>query len=80
MIGWLIVVGVLCFAVGYALGQSGMTGLLKVMMEVIHDNARLRRGDFTEAEFQNLCHNFSECDKERFKQGCREYQAKLFGE
>ena len=41
---------------------------------------RLRRGDFTPEEFQNLCHNFSEDDKQKFFQGCREYQKKLFGE
>ena len=41
---------------------------------------RLKRGDFTEEEFQNLCHNFSEDDVCRFKQGCEEYQRKLFGD
>jgi hypothetical protein len=41
---------------------------------------RLKRGDFTPEEFQNLCHNLSEDDKEKFVEGCREYQKKLFGE
>lgn len=40
---------------------------------------RLRRGDFTEEEFQNLCHKFGEGDYERFCDGCDEYQRKLFG-
>ena len=40
---------------------------------------RLRRGDFTEEEFQNLCHNFDEADLERFGKGCEAYQRKLFG-
>ena len=40
---------------------------------------RLTRGDFTEEEFQNLCHNFTPEDAERFAEGCRQYQSKLFG-
>jgi hypothetical protein len=40
---------------------------------------RLKRGDFTEAEFQSLCHGFSEGDMERFGKGCEEYQRRLFG-
>ncbi len=39
---------------------------------------RLLRGEFTEEEFQNLCHNFSEDDESRFKEGCKAYQDKLF--
>jgi hypothetical protein len=41
---------------------------------------RLKEGNFTEEEFQNLCHNKSVQDGyECFKQGCNEYQKKLFG-
>jgi hypothetical protein len=40
---------------------------------------RLLAGDFTEEEFQNLCHNFSEDDATRHAQGCLEYHKKLFG-
>lgn len=40
---------------------------------------RLKRGEFTEEEFQNLCHNLSTDDQERFKRGCEEYQKRLFG-
>ena len=42
--------------------------------------ARLKKGDFTEEEFQNLCHNFSETDKAAFVLGCQNYQKKLFGD
>jgi hypothetical protein len=40
---------------------------------------RLLRGDFTEDEFQNLCHRFQDADAERFSQGCVDYMTKLFG-
>lgn len=41
--------------------------------------SRLKSGDFTEEEFQNLCHKFTEDDACRFRAGCEEYQRKLFG-
>ncbi len=44
--------------------------------------ARLKRGDFTPDEFQNLCHHRDEkpgCTQADFDRGCREYQANLFG-
>lgn len=44
---------------------------------------RLLAGNFTPEEFQNLCHNLHEnpnCTKEDFKQGCREFTIKLFGD
>jgi hypothetical protein len=40
---------------------------------------RLKRGDFTEEEFQSLCHNLAADDRDRFRRGCEEYQKKLFG-
>jgi hypothetical protein len=43
---------------------------------------RLKRGDFTPEEFQNLCHNRHAdpmCTPEDFFAGCAEYQRKLFG-
>jgi 8-oxo-dGTP diphosphatase len=40
---------------------------------------RLKAGDFSEEEFQNLCHNFDESDADRFALGCRDYQKLLFG-
>lgn len=33
----------------------------------------------SEEEFQALCHNANEDDAERFRQGCLEYQCRLFG-
>jgi hypothetical protein len=42
--------------------------------------ARLKAGQFSEEEFQNLCHTFSDGDKQRFFDGCAEYQRKLFGQ
>lgn len=46
--------------------------------EIFDEIQRLKQGNFTEEEFQNLCHNFSEDDEVRFKQGCIDYQKKLF--
>ena len=43
---------------------------------------RLKRGDFTPEEFQNLCHHRDEkegCTQACFFDGCAEYQTKLFG-
>ena len=43
---------------------------------------RLKRGDFTPEEFQNLCHHRDEkpgCTRKDFEEGCQEYQTKLFG-
>lgn len=53
-----------------------------LLLEIIslHDElARLKRGDFTDEELQNLCHNLDESDYEKFCAGCTEYQRKLFG-
>jgi len=41
---------------------------------------RLKRGDFTENEFQNLCHQFEDKDVYKFANGCVEYMNKLFGQ
>lgn len=43
---------------------------------------RLKRGDFTPEEFQNLCHHRDDkpgCTPEDFFTGCALYQQKLFG-
>jgi hypothetical protein len=43
---------------------------------------RLKRGDFTPEEFQNLCHNLHEkpgCTLELQGKGCDAFQKKLFG-
>ncbi len=49
--------------------------------------ARLKDGNFTPEEFQNLCHNLhlkgtdstSNCRESDFRTGCLDYQDKLFG-
>src|SRR5688572_27790919 len=50
------------------------------VLELEKEINRLKAGNFTEEEFQNLCHNKQIQDGyECFKQGCNEYQKKLFG-
>lgn len=48
-------------------------------MDLEQEIIRLKSGNFTEEEFQNLCHTFTEEDACRFKRGCTAYQEKLFG-
>ncbi len=40
---------------------------------------RLKRGEFTREELQNLCHNLTADDACAFKRGCELEQIKLFG-
>lgn len=46
---------------------------------------RLKEGNFTPEEFQNLCHNLHEkclsdgLTRQAFEDGCKAYQDKLFG-
>lgn len=54
-------------------------GTLATMQDLEQEVARLCRGEFTEEEFQNLCHKFGPEDAQRFCQGCEHYQQKLFG-
>lgn len=54
----------------------------KSEMDSLHEeNIRLLKGEFTDKEFQDLCHYFSEKpDKQKeFAQGCMDYMKKLFG-
>jgi hypothetical protein len=53
--------------------------VMEAKNELVRENNRLRAGEFTEEEFQNLCHNFTPDDECRFKAGCEMYQRKLFG-
>jgi hypothetical protein len=46
---------------------------------LVKDIVRLKSGDFTPEELQNLCHSVSETDKTAFFEGCAAYQRKLFG-
>lgn len=44
------------------------------------ENQRLKEGNFTPEEFQNLCHNLGrDCTLPVFDQGCKSYQESLFG-
>jgi hypothetical protein len=60
---------------GLPFGFEHAADTLRLVAEV----RRLRAGRFTEEEFQGLCHGLSPDDRRRFEQGCRDYQAKLFG-
>ena len=76
---------VLLAVIGFLLAVIvGMVGaLLRYdvhMHDLIEENHRLKSGNFTEEEFQNLCHNVSiQEGRARFEEGCRDYQRKLFG-
>lgn len=41
---------------------------------------RLREGEFSDEEFQHLCHCVPETDREAFFTGCADYQRSLLGE
>jgi hypothetical protein len=56
-----------------------LTDLKQQLVETKAEVERLRRGDFTEEEFHDLCHNLSEDNEQRFKQAFSDYQKKLFG-
>lgn len=56
--------------------------LLETVGAMAEENQRLKRGDFTPEEFQNLCHHRDEkpgCTQTNFEIGCTKYQRKLFG-
>lgn len=57
-----------------------LNGVMNSLATSQREVERLRAGSFTPQEFQNLCHNFDEKDREVFVAGCIEYQKKLFGE
>lgn len=48
-------------------------------LKLVEEINRLKRGYFTDEEFQALCHNLSEEDLAKFKLGCYAYWKKLFG-
>lgn len=55
----------------------------ELVLELEAEVARLKRGDFTPTEFQDLCHHRDEkpgCTRADFEAGCHEYQKRLFGE
>lgn len=51
----------------------------KIIAELTSEIQRLKSGDFTEEEFQHLCHCIPESDRERFFQGCLDYQRQILG-
>lgn len=56
--------------------------LLHAKSQLRKEVERLKRGDFTPEEFQNLCHHRDEkpgCTYQEFCDGCAEYQRQLFG-
>jgi hypothetical protein len=60
--------------------QAELTHDLKQQARTLEaEVARLKRGDFTDAELQDLCHNMPPDSLGKFKRGCEDYSAKLFG-
>ena len=53
--------------------------LTKENEELRAEVERLKAGDFTDEEFQNLCHCIPEQNRDEFFKGCAEYQRRLFG-
>lgn len=51
----------------------------RIIQALLVDRDRLLRGDFTELEFQNLCHNRGPENQQAFFDGCAAYQTQLFG-
>lgn len=57
-----------------------LANLLKTIQDQAVELERLKRGEFTEAERQNLCHNCLVQDGyPSFVEGCANYQKELFG-
>jgi multidrug resistance efflux pump len=64
--------------------MAALSVRLDELSTAIAEVERLKRGDFTADEFQNLCHNNTEMEAagntaEEFCKGCETYQVKLFG-
>jgi hypothetical protein len=70
----------------YELILAGMGSQSELMDSLKQENRslkkeveRLKEGDFTPEELQNLCHNLQGCGRAEFEEGCRRYQEQLFG-
>lgn len=62
--------------------QAIQSALDQACAEKDREIARLKRGEFTPEEFQNLCHEREDrpgCSVRQFFDGCADYQLKLFG-
>lgn len=54
--------------------------LCATVRHLLSENERLKRGDFTADEFQNLCHSTDiQAGFDAFADGCEAYQQKMFG-
>lgn len=52
----------------------------ELLRRLVEEVKRLKRGEFTSEEFQNLCHNADvQAGFDAFADGCEAYQEKLFG-
>lgn len=52
----------------------------ELLRRLVEEVKRLKRGEFTPEEFQNLCHNADvQAGFDAFADGCEAYQEKLFG-
>jgi len=59
--------------------QKSMADFEEIRKTYEDEIQRLKEGNFTPEEFQNLCHNLQGKGREEFQIGCNEYQEKLFG-
>jgi hypothetical protein len=69
-------------AVFIAAARTDLPRVIQELRRERADNDRLRRGEFTAEEFQNLCHSIETkpgVSFEEFCDGCHAYQKKLFG-
>lgn len=65
-----------CFGIELREAESEIFELIKIKDNEIK---RLKEGNFTSEELQNLCHNLTNCDLHAFAEGCKREQEKLFG-
>lgn len=64
----------------FVLTVSQYDALPELLRALADEVERLRRGEFTPEEFQNLCHNTdTQAGFDAFADGCEAYQRKMFG-
>src|SRR4026208_1549117 len=59
--------------------QKSMADFEEIRKTYEDEIQRLKEGNFTPEEFQNLCHNLQGKGRDDFEIGCIQYQEKLFG-
>ncbi len=57
-------------------GETPNTGDVSMLLGCV---SRVLKGQLNDEELQNLCHNLGPEDECAFKNGCAEFQKKLFG-